>query len=204
MSFVPVIHKVNSLSELEKIPKNYGVEIDIRIESGTLCLSHDPIKNFKDTTRLDNFLSEYEHMFIVANIKDSGIEDIVIEKLKKYTENFFLLDFEIPYLFNKDKNKNKYLSVRYSHFEKIEKNSKILNYVDWLWVDTFEKFPINDRNLSSLPELKKCLVSPERWGRKEDINKIAQYLKNNNLNFELIMTNLTTVNDWKLILDNKK
>ena len=200
MDFVPIIHKVNSLGKLKKVPKNYGVEIDIRIESNALYLSHDPIKNLKDKIRLDDFLFEYEHKFIVANIKDSGIEEIVINKLKKYTDNFFLLDFEIPYLFNKNKNNSKYLSVRYSQYEKVNNDSKLLSYVDWLWVDTFESFPINNQNLNYLPELKKCLVSPERWGRKKDITKIAQYLKTNNLDFELIMTDLTTVDDWNLAL----
>ena len=103
-------------------------------------------------------------------------------------------------MFNKNKNNSKYLSVRYSQYEKVNNDSKLLSYVDWLWVDTFESFPINNQNLNYLPELKKCLVSPERWGRKKDITKIAQYLKTNNLDFELIMTNLNTVDDWNLAL----
>ena len=196
MKFIPIIHKVNTVKKLKTVPIEYGIEIDIRIENNSLCLSHDPIIDFNTVCKLDDLLTEFNHRFIVANIKDTGIEMRAIETIVEKTENFFLLDFEIPFLFKKNKSIKKFLSVRYSQFEKIKKNSLILNYVDWLWVDTFEKFPINENNLKILPNVKKCIVSPERWGREEDINKIARFMKLNNLNFELIMTDLDKVDSW--------
>lgn len=200
MEFIPIIHKVNNTNKLNSIPIEYGVEIDIRIENNTLYLSHDPLNNLKDKTQLEEFLSEFQHSFIVANIKDTGIENRVIEAIIKKTENFFLLDFEIPFLFNKDKEIKPFLSARYSKFEQINNDSLILNYVDWLWVDSFEGLPMNKEDVFSLPNLKKCLVSPERWGKEKDIVKIATFMKSNNFNFDLIMTNLNTVEAWNAAL----
>ena len=40
---IPIIHKVNSIEKLNNVPDDYGVEIDIRNNSGELVLSHDPV-----------------------------------------------------------------------------------------------------------------------------------------------------------------
>ena len=40
-----IVHRVNKSSNLHKIPKNYGVEIDVRDYKKKLILSHDPFKN---------------------------------------------------------------------------------------------------------------------------------------------------------------
>ena len=200
MDFLPIIHKVNSINKLKTIPTDYGVEIDVRFENKNLYLSHDPIINIKSTCMLQDFLSEFNHKFIVANIKDAGIETVVINAIKETTENFFLLDFEIPFLFNKNKDIKKYLSTRYSLFENITQDSLTADYVEWLWVDSYDEFPINKSNMNTLPILKKCLVSPERWGRKEDITKIANFMLLNNVSFELIMSDINMVNVWKKAL----
>ena len=126
MDFIPIIHRINTLDDLETIPFNYGVEIDIRYENNDLYLSHDPINDLSDKCRLVDFLSEFNHKFIVANIKDSGVETLVIETIKRKTENFFLLDFEIPFLFNKNENIKNFLSARYSNFEQIYNDSLVV------------------------------------------------------------------------------
>lgn len=200
MHFLPIIHKVNTIDKLKTVPTEYGVEIDIRIENKNLYLSHDPIVNINSTCLLQDFLSEFNHEFIVANIKDTGIEMLVIDTIKEFTENFFLLDFEIPFLFKKNKDIKQFLSTRYSLFEKITQDSLTVDYVDWLWVDSYEEFPINKSNFNTLPILKKCLVSPERWDREEDITKIANFMLLNNVSFELIMSDINMVNVWKKAL----
>ena len=37
-----IIHRVNKIKKLKKIPTTYGVEIDIRSFKSKLILSHDP------------------------------------------------------------------------------------------------------------------------------------------------------------------
>lgn len=203
MSFIPIIHKVNTIEKLKTVPQNYGVEIDIRFENNNLYLSHDLIADKASKCSLESFLLEYNHEFIVANIKDTGIESDVIQAISQTTNNFFLLDFEIPFLFHKNKKIKKYLSTRYSIFEQTSKESEVINYVDWIWVDTFSDFPINEININNLPNLKKCLVSPERWGREGDISKIVKFMHKHKINFELIMTDLNMVDIWSKMLNKE-
>ena len=39
-----IIHKINSIKTLKKIPNKFGTEIDIRAYKSNLILSHDPKK----------------------------------------------------------------------------------------------------------------------------------------------------------------
>ena len=39
-----IVHRVNKINELSKIPNKYGVEIDIRDFGKDLIIQHDPFK----------------------------------------------------------------------------------------------------------------------------------------------------------------
>src|SRR5210317_2188346 len=93
-----VIHRVNLIKELKKIPKQYGCEIDIRTDGSKLILNHDP---FKKGDNFSDYLDDYKNGTLVLNIKESGIEDLVIQEVKKRNINsYVLLDVEFPYLFS--------------------------------------------------------------------------------------------------------
>ena len=100
-----IIHRINKIRQLKKIPNYFGVEIDIRSYGSKLVLNHDP---HKPGDELDNFLKNYKHGTLVLNIKEAGIEDNVIKKVKKAKiKSFFLLDVEFPYIFKNLNNKKK-------------------------------------------------------------------------------------------------
>ena len=61
-----IIHRINNLSKLKYIPKNYGVEIDVRNFNNDLILNHDPFKNGE---KLERFLRYYKHGTLIVNIK---------------------------------------------------------------------------------------------------------------------------------------
>ena len=85
-----IVHEVNTIEKLQKIPKNFGIEIDIRLLNNELVLGHDIQKN---NVPLNIFLKEYDHSLIVANIKESGIEDLTFSKFEEFNiKKFFLLD----------------------------------------------------------------------------------------------------------------
>ena len=75
-----IIHKVNFIKNLHEIPMHYGCEIDIRTNGSELILNHDPLKKGDN---LLNYLDEYKHGTLVLNIKESGIEDLVLNEVKK-------------------------------------------------------------------------------------------------------------------------
>ena len=75
-------------------------------------------------------------------MKTSGIEENIIELTKKYTENFLLLDVEFPYIVNNYKKYGQYLMLRISKFENINNLDQLNKYIEWVWLDTYEKFEL--------------------------------------------------------------
>jgi len=73
-------HRVNTIEELKLTPKDLGVEIDIRPEGNMLILNHDPHQGGEN---FEEWLNQYQHAFVILNIKSEGIEKRVIEMVEK-------------------------------------------------------------------------------------------------------------------------
>ncbi len=190
-----IIHRVNTLNELKTIDDNYGIEIDIRAYNSNLILNHEP---FCDGDKLIDFLDEYRHGTIILNIKESGIEDSVIEIVDKHTniQSYFLLDIEFPYLCTASKKAQKNMAIRYSEYESIQTVNQFIDKVGWVWIDTFTKLPITKTDRKILDKFKKCLVCPERWNRKSDIANYKKILKSMNFKIDAVMTSKSNINYW--------
>ena len=190
-----IIHKVNSLKKLKTIPLRFGVEIDVRSYGSNIILNHEPKKN---GNYLIDFLMEYKHGTIIFNIKEAGIENEVIFLAKKFKiKSFFLLDVEHPFIIKSPGNFKKYLTARFSEFEPIELSYQFKKFVSWIWIDTVYKLPINKDNIQLIRKFKSCLVSPERWGRKNDIKKYIDFFKRNKFKPTSVMTDLHCSKIWE-------
>tara|TARA_B100000586_G_scaffold223507_1_gene170780 strand:- start:3571 stop:4170 length:600 start_codon:yes stop_codon:yes gene_type:complete len=190
-----IIHRVNTIKKLRNISNNFGTEIDIRASSSKLILSHEP---FVKGDSLQNYLSEYKNGTLILNIKESGIEQNVLKLIKKYKiKSYFLLDVEFPYIFKTlDKKLNKNIAVRFSEYEPINLSNKLVNRVNWIWLDTYKKFPLNYKNLKFIKKFKSCLVCPERWNRERDIKKYYLLMKKLKFMPNAIMTSLKCSKIW--------
>tara|TARA_B100000900_G_C20594078_1_gene722674 strand:+ start:560 stop:1144 length:585 start_codon:yes stop_codon:yes gene_type:complete len=189
-----IIHRVNSIKKLKKIPNNFGVEIDLRTYKSKIILNHEP---FKDGDTLENFLRYYNHGTLILNIKDNGIEDKVIKKvMKAKIKSFFLLDVEFPYIFKSIKNKQKNIAIRFSEKEPIESAKLFQNNFKWLWIDTLTKLPLNKNNIKIVKNFKSCVVCPERWNRPDEIEIIKKKMKYFNFKPNAVMTSLKYVKIW--------
>ena len=162
-----ILHRINLLKKLRKLPNFFGTEIDIRSNGSKLILNHEP--NTKGD-KLEDYLSEYKHGTLILNIKEAGIENEVIKQVKQAKINsYFLLDVEYPYIFKSIKNKQRNIAIRFSEIESIN-NAKILQKnFDWIWIDTITKLPIDKKNLKVINKYSSCVVCPERWGRPREI-----------------------------------
>ena len=156
---IPIIHRVNTIKQLNTTDTKHGVEIDIRCyKKNRLVLNHDP---FGKGDIFENYLKNYNHNLLIINIKESGIEELTIEIAKKYLKNreFFLLDVEIPLLFLKNGKYRQYLSTRYSEYESFESLKNFNNLSDWVWIDTFSKLPkLNNEIIDFLKKQKKLVL----------------------------------------------
>lgn len=153
-------HRINTIEQLKKVPQHRGVEIDIRDYDGEMRLTHNP---FTSGEILEDFLKHYNHKFIIFNVKCCGLESRILELAKKYNINdFFFLDVENPCLVNLSRNGMSKIAVRFSDFEDINFVLGFAGKVDWVWVDCFEKIPLDKATYEKLSKhFKLCLVSPE-------------------------------------------
>ena len=99
-----IAHRINTIKKLNKIPKKFGIEIDLRDNKKDVELVHDP---FKKGIKLKDFLREFKHKFLILNVKSEGIETKVLKLVKKYNiNNYFFLDSSIPQIHKYLKKKN--------------------------------------------------------------------------------------------------
>ena len=180
-------HRVNTVEELERVPHHYGVEVDVRDFGGKLVLQHDPFVGGQD---FEGYLKHYRHAFIILNIKSEGIERKTIALAEKYRiQNYFLLDVSPPFIIKLTDEGVRKLAVRYSEFESIETALLMKNRVDWLFVDSYKKLPLDRTVIGKLGgKFKLCVVSPELWGRQGEIAAYRKQLKKEGIKLDAVLT----------------
>lgn len=190
-----VIHRINTVAALQSVPHRYGCEIDIRAEGSTLILNHEP---FASGELLTEYLDRYQHGLLVLNIKEAGIEDAVLTEVRaREIPRFFLLDVEFPYIYRAARGGERAIAMRYSEDESIE---TVLNYrdmVDWVWIDTNTRLPVDSTVVSQLAPFQTCLVCPERWGRPQDIPRYKSQLAEAGLRLDAVMTASQYASKWE-------
>lgn len=192
-----IAHRINTVEELKRIPKIYGVEIDLRDYGSDIILQHDPFipgENFTD------FLKHYNHGTLILNIKSERIEHRILELLQEFNiSNYFFLDSSFPMIHLLSKSGEKKCAIRYSEFEGLDTVLSMKNKIDWVWVDCFSKLPINSESYKKLINagFKLCLVSPELQGRPEDIEAYQCYLSENHIHFDAICTKIYNIDKWQ-------
>ena len=164
--------------------------------SGNLYLNHD----FGEGDNLEEYLKNFRNSFIVFNIKEAGIEQRCIDLTAKFgvpKSNYFLLDVEFPYLYQASRQKQvREIAVRYSETEPIETAIAQKKFVDWVWIDTNTKLPLNENIVKSLEGFKTCLVAPDRWGRPEDSAVYRKIIEKLKFPLNAVMTGIDYADLW--------
>lgn len=189
-----IIHRVNSIEYLKLIDHKFGCEIDIRTNGSSLILNHDP---FTTGVALIDFLDEYRHGTLVLNIKETGIEKTVLEEIRKRNiSSYFLLDVEMPFTIKATMRNEKNIAVRFSEFEPIENASFFINKLDWIWIDSITKVPINKENFKIINQYNVCVVCPSLWNRVSEINDVERNLDKYNFHNIKVITKMNYVKKW--------
>ena len=190
-----IVHRINKVKELLKLDHQYGAEVDLRSFGSKIILNHDPYLNGDN---FQDYIENYKHGTLVANIKESGIENEVIEIIKKNKniKNFFLLDVEIPYLFECLKKDKKYCAIRVSYYEPLTQQIKFKSIFNWFWIDSIKKLNFTSKDINILNKNKVCFVCPERWSNPKLIKFYKKYFKKNKIKVNSVMTSYKHINDW--------
>ena len=213
MNMTPLIilHQINTITELNMTMPKYGVEVDIRHDNrtGRLYLNHDPGTGDDFEDYLKKF-SEQGNKFIIFNIKEAGIEERVVGLASKYNvEDYFLLDVEFPFIF-KAASEGKHssdtffglngrIAIRYSEAEPLANALQFKGIFKWAWTDTITRLPLDARIYEQLigARYKIALVSPERWGRPDDLSAYMTYMKNEGIKLDAVMTDIKYAGQWE-------
>ena len=190
-----IVHRINKIKELLKLDQQYGVEVDLRSFGSKIILNHDPYlggDNFQD------YIENYKHGTLVANIKESGIENEVVKIIKrnKNIKNFFLLDVEIPYLFECLKKNKNYCAIRVSYYEPLIQQIKFKSIFNWFWIDSIKKLNFTSADINILNNNKVCFVCPERWSNPKLIKFYKNFFIKNKIKVNSVMTSQKHIKDW--------
>ena len=194
-----IAHRINTIKGLKDVPVEYGVEVDIRTFDNKLIVVHEP---FQKGELLDDYLKKFKeskHKFIILEIKEEGIEKQVIALCKKHSvDNYFLLSVSFPFIYLLSKEGISKLALRYSEYEDINTCLSLKDRVEWVWVDTFTKNPLDAINYKTLKDagFKLCLVCPSRWGREADLSKYKQYFEKEGITIDAIMSETSLLKKW--------
>ncbi|EBD1887623.1 hypothetical protein FHJ27_06650 [Campylobacter jejuni] len=161
------LHRQNNL---ESFIENYGIEIDLRYNEN-LVLNHDLLEKNSLYPFFEEKIQFMKNIPIICNIKESGLEERVIELLGDNFEYYFL-DSQIPDILRLSKNgyQGKFI-IRISDVESY--NERLMSVVKpkYVWVDysQFSNFDIqNYREFiygikPKLEQVEPILVSPELY-----------------------------------------
>jgi len=176
-----ILHRLNKLdNQKDKLELSDGFECDIRYKNNLPVLAHD-INETSEALNFETLCGPFKKLDVILNFKETGEEDIFIEKYQKFFNSILILDSPFP-MFQKlaKKGLGGSLMWRVSEYEKpsikrIEEfNSK------WIWLDSFNEywFTVDDLRKYKNAGLKICLVSNELQGRKID-HKIKNIIELN-------------------------
>lgn len=196
-----IAHRINTLEELKKLPQQYGVELDLRDNlNGQIYIQHNPFETGED---FEEYLKMYHHGTMILNVKSERIEHKILEMIKKYgVKGYFFLDSTFPMIKLLSDNGERNIAVRYSEYEGIDTLKAMSGKVDWVWVDTFTRLPMNNELYTVIHRLgyKVCLVSPELQGQPEKIEAYAKQVMDEGIKLDAICTKTYNIDKWKELL----
>jgi hypothetical protein len=173
-----IAHRINTVEHLANTPGEFGVELDLRDRGNRLILVHDP---FQDGEDFSSYLKSYRHGTMILNVKSERIEWRVLEELQQAgtVRDYFFLDCTYPMIRALVQSGEHNIAVRFSEYEPIANCLAMAGEVRWVWVDCFERLPLNDTNYETLREhFKICIVSPELQQHSLDsISEFARQIK---------------------------
>ena len=192
-----IAHRINSKEELANIPKDCGIELDVRPWGNDLIMEHDPFVNAQS---LEELLKEYNHGTLIFNIKSERVEYKVLELVKKYhIKDYFFLDSSLPMInliAHKEGNPN--MAIRFSELEPIESLIPHQGKVKWVWVDCFTKFILTKEIEEKIHQMgfKICIVSPELQGRADDLVEHKKIISDQNIKIDAVCSKIYNKETW--------
>lgn len=184
-----IAHRINTPEALAETPRDLGVEMDIHAFGTELVVHHDP---FTQGVNFQEWLDAYDHRFVVLNVKEEGVEDLVLECMReRKIEDFFVLDLSLPAFVRVTGAGETRVAVRISEYEPVEAALLFEGRAQWAWIDSFRSFNLSDQGYEALKKagFKLCLVSPELQRRSTDeVAAMRQHMSGKKIVMDAVCT----------------
>lgn len=188
---IPISHRINTIDQINSLDPKYGAELDIHAYGDRLVVAHDAMC---DGPELAEWLEVCGDRFVIFNIKEEGIENNVIDIVEKSSVcDFFFLDLSFPAMMRLSKTGFKKMALRVSEFESTPDINTLENLFEWVWLDCFNGYPLDDFKTGQLnmSSLKVCIVSPELHGphrTKGDFEVYKSAVMSRGLKYDAVCT----------------
>ena len=167
---IVIKHRVNSIEQLKSTPTDFGVDAEIRSYNNRIIINRDA---FLDGDSLEDYVKSFKHSFLVLDVKTEGIENKSIEIVEKAGIKDYIF-VNVPSSSIKKfigRNFTKF-AVRFSDMESTESLKFWEGRAQWVWVDIFRDFPLNEENAAILKKsFKVCTISPEIIGIRAGLER---------------------------------
>jgi hypothetical protein len=155
-----VAHRRNLPDEVAETPAEFGIEMDIRSQGDRLVVTHEPFDRGVD---FEEWLDTYAHAFLVANVKEEGLEQRVEAALAaRGIEEWAYLDQSFPFMVKTLRRGESRCMVRVSEYESVRTALAVQPRVQWVWLDSFTARSRRARTslLSPVPATGSCWSAP--------------------------------------------
>ncbi|NVN06295.1 hypothetical protein HW509_11945 [Asaia spathodeae] len=162
-------HRRNEIAQLQATSGEFGIEVDLRNHGNDILVTHDPF--ITAAPRLEDWLDAFHHRFLIANVKEEGMETKLLPLLeRKGIKNFFILDESFPFIRKYALAGIEQFALRVSEFEDYRTAINLAHdlaiadrKVGWIWADSFTGAPLPPETAVALRTagFKICAVSPE-------------------------------------------
>lgn len=190
-----IAHRINTVEELQKLPNEYGVELDLRDGlDGRIYIQHEPFIAGED---FEEYLKQYHHGTMILNIKSERIELKALELLNQYgVKKYFFLDSSFPMIKLLSDQGEYNIALRFSELEGLDTIENMRGRARWVWVDCFTKMPLTTEIADKLHEwgYKLCIVSPELECQSNRLEEYRDYLRN--IKIEAVCTKKYNIERW--------
>ena len=160
-----VAHRRNLPAELAQTPRELGIEMDIRSYGDRLVVTHEP---FDPGVDLEEWLDAYAHAFLVANVKEEGLEERVETALAaRGVEEWTYLDQSFPFMVRTLRRGESRCMARISEYESVHTVLALQPRARWVWLDSFTGALPPREDLAALAGTgyRVMVVSPELQAR---------------------------------------
>lgn len=156
-------HRINTIEALASLPPGQGIELDLRVSDSEIVVAHDP---FQSGPRMDDFLPETRGRPLILNVKCEGIVDAVLECCRRHDlEDFFFLGLGLSDTVRLISRGERRIANYFSEFHHPGAPIAWTGQVDWLWMDSFDRYPGDASDWARLAEaFWICVGSPELYG----------------------------------------